>query len=81
MQTLPPSIAPQTMQLLRLAEVPKLLKKLSGLDRNRKTIYNWANKGKTNYSGEHIVLRTISKAGVKFTTRAWVNKFLVELER
>jgi hypothetical protein len=77
----PPSLAPTQLQKVRLSDVPKLLKKLTGEQRSRKTVYNWAKKGRKNYSNEQVVLETTSVAGTKYTTRSWLLQFLEDVER
>ena len=71
---------PDTVQKIRLADVPTLIKKLTGVPRSRKTVYNWASKGRKNYSNETVVLATTSTAGTKYTTKADVLRFLERLE-
>jgi len=72
---------PSIVQKIRLSEVPALIKKLTGVKKSRKTVYNWAYTGRLNYSGEVTILKTEMKAGTKYTTKGWVQKFLADLEK
>lgn len=65
---------------IRLADVPALVKELSGVSRNRPTIYRWADTG-IKVNKVPIRLETTMRAGQLFTTRSAVQKFLGYLNR
>ena len=67
---------PESKDLLRFEDVPKLLLELSGVRRCRATVYNWATKGRRDYANELIKLKKISRLGTFFTTREWVEEFV-----
>lgn len=68
-------------KLIRLADVPALVREKAGIDRNRQTAYNWVTKGMKQKSGQKLKLKTTMKAGQLFTTDAWLSEFLASLDR
>lgn len=67
---------PRNEDLIKLNDVSKLLIELTGVTRCRATVYAWVIKGRINYAGQIIKLKTSKRLGSYYTTRAWVQKFI-----
>jgi hypothetical protein len=66
-------------KLLKLADVPAYILKISGVLVKVRVIYDWIHKGKKRYTGHKLKLRATQRCGIWFTTEGWVQKFLREL--
>lgn len=66
-------------KLLRFADVPAYIHKLSGVRPRKWTIYGWHKKGKKAYCGRMIKLRAIRSCGLYLTTERWIENFLRKL--
>lgn len=70
---------PRKEELIRIADIPELLLKLTGVTRTRQTVYEWIHHGRRTYDGRLIVLKTTKRLGRLFTTKQWLEKFVKEL--
>lgn len=75
----PPSL--KDVQWITLGEVPAYLLKVHNITRQRQTVYNWAEKGLHKALGRTVKLKTQMRAGMIYTTRAWVRRFLDDTSR
>jgi len=69
-------LAEREGKLLRLADVPAYIHKVSGVRPGLSAIYVWVKKGKRRYTGHLLKLKATQRCGVWFTTEGWVQKFL-----
>jgi len=63
-------------KLLKIADVPAYIHKVSGVLVKVRAVYVWTKKGKRRYTGHMLKLRSTLRCGIKFTTEGWVDKFL-----
>ena len=66
--------------LIKLRDAPAVIKKLTGVTRTRKTVYNWMTKGCRAYSGGKIKLGHELRFGEYYTTRESLEKFFDSVE-
>ena len=66
---------------IKLCHVPAVLKKLTGVARSRKCVYNWMKDGKRIYSGKdkRVILKHEVVMGEYYTTRGDIENFLSEI--
>lgn len=69
-------LAEREGKLLRIADVPNYILRVSGVSVKKRTIYTWIHKGKPRYTGHMLKLRATQRCGIWFTTEGWVDKFL-----
>ncbi len=69
----------KTKDLIRLDAVVPLLVELTGMTRNRSTIYNWVQKGRHGQHGTVVHLKAIKRLGVHYTTKQWVIDYIAEI--
>jgi len=62
--------------VIKIADVPKLVYELTGLIRSRSAIYQWIKAGRLSYSDERIKLKTVKRLGFLYTTREWIEEFI-----
>ncbi len=67
---------PKNSDLIKLDDIPPIIYELTGVNRCRATIYNWAKKGRHAYDGTMLKLTTSKRLGRLYTTRAWVEIFI-----
>ncbi len=65
---------------MKMTEVAEYVKSMTGIQRSRATIYNWASKG-VEVGGGLVRLATISRAGQLFTDKAKIDEFLAKIDR
>ena len=63
-------------KLIKIADVPAILLELTGVHRQRLTIYNWINKGCRTNDARIVKLKTKKRMGQIFTTRARLEEFI-----
>lgn len=61
---------------IKLADVPALVKELTGVDRCYKSVYNWAMNGRADTHGTRILLRTVKRFSHRYTRREWLDEFI-----
>lgn len=79
MAATPPRLS--DVQWITLGEVPAYLKNAHDISRTRQTVYNWAENGISRGHGARIKLKTKMRAGMIYTTRIWVKRFLDDTSR
>lgn len=70
---------PFNKDLIKLDDVCKLLLELTGVTRCRATVYSWVTKGRENYVGQIIKLKTTRRLRRFYTTKEWVKNFIREI--
>ncbi|GAH07240.1 unnamed protein product, partial [marine sediment metagenome] len=43
------------------------------------TVYGWATRGRANYAGQMIKLKTTKRLGLYYTTHQWILDFIKEI--
>lgn len=67
---------PKNSDLIKLEDIPPIIREMTGVDRCRATVYNWAKKGRAAYDGTTVKLTTSKRLGALYTTRAWLDIFI-----
>ncbi len=70
---------PNKEDYVKIQDVCPLIKKITGRERTRQTVYNWIRAGKRAYSGEVIRLQATVRFGQMYITQEWLTNFLRQL--
>lgn len=70
-----PPPPPPNVDRLTLTEAVEYLRSRHQITVSRRTVYNWAHKGRKN-----VKLQSSTKGGVEYTTRSWVDSFIREVD-
>ncbi len=70
---------PDDTKLIKISAVPALLAELTGVTRQRLTIYNWIKVGCRTHDARIVKLQTKKRMGQLFTTRARLEEFIREV--
>ena len=70
---------PNDTKLIKISAVPALLAELTGVSRQRLTIYNWIKKGCRTHDARIVKLKIKKRMGQIFTTQARLEEFIREV--
>ena len=70
---------PSKEDYIKIQDVCAVIKKVTGHERTRQTVYNWIRHGKRAYSGEVVRLQAAVRFGQMYITREWLLTFLRQL--
>ncbi len=65
--------------LIPLSQAHLLVEKITDEVIDKKTCYNWANRGLEDASGTRHYLKTVRRVGRRATTKEWIIEFLEKI--
>lgn len=70
---------PKVSEYIKLTDAAPLVQEISGVTRDRSSLYHWSKYGRTDKHGTKIKLRVTKRLGCLYTTRQWVEDFIIEV--
>jgi hypothetical protein len=66
-------------KLIRVRDIPAIIREKTGVTRCRQTIYRWIMVGRASYDGRMIKLQHIERLGIKYVYDEDLQEFLREV--
>ena len=64
---------------IKLREAAPIVQEVSGVSRCQGSMYHWHKYGRAGIHGTKIKLRAVKRLGLLYTTKQWVEDFIMEI--